>query len=332
MGCGDRAASAAQPVGGLPQTIPAGAWTTTTRLDFAAWSTRGARAGDTALLRRAARAWADPDAKVTVALGPGTAPGPPLGPPRRPGPCSAPVHRSMRGSHAGFVRTNVSLSPSVQSNVSAFPLPLTTALPRAVIPGQFNVTLAVADKVPEHFVEPAVSATALPSTVSTPSAPSGRRTGTYQVPWKAAPAPPPGAVVRGFVVVGRDDGAPPAPDDEDGLGLPLAAGVGSRVPGDGVGATVSGLAAADADAALGAGVPDAFAPPLLPSEQPAAAIAASTAAATDTPRRTRMAVVQLPPVRFPAVRVPAERAMVVTRITASTNRPRTARPRTSRPV
>lgn len=232
----------------------------------------------------------------------------------------------MCGCYAGFVRTNESLSPSVQSKVSVFPLPLTTALPRAVIPWQFNVTLAVADNVPEHFVEPAVSDTAVPSTVSTPSAPSPRRTGTYQVPWNAAPAPPSaGAEVRGFVVVGRDDGAPVVPGREDALGLPLAAGVDSRASDGGVDAAVSGPAVADG--ATGGGVPDAFAPPPFPSEQPATAMAANTAAATDAPRRARVA-----DLRFPAVRVPVERALLLTRITASTNRPRTARPGMSHPV
>ncbi|MYV97843.1 hypothetical protein GT354_06030, partial [Streptomyces sp. SID3343] len=77
----EQAGPAAQVGGGAPRMIAAGAWTTTTRLDFAVWSTRGARAGDEALTGRAVRAWTAPDDKVTVTLGPGTQAGPPLGAP-----------------------------------------------------------------------------------------------------------------------------------------------------------------------------------------------------------------------------------------------------------
>ncbi|MEU0937536.1 hypothetical protein [Embleya sp. NPDC005971] len=81
-GRADRATSAARVVGGPPRSIPAGAWVGTTRLDFDVWSTRGARAGDEALTRRAMRAWADPDDGTAVTLGRGTAVGPPTGVPR----------------------------------------------------------------------------------------------------------------------------------------------------------------------------------------------------------------------------------------------------------
>ncbi|MFE3199456.1 hypothetical protein [Embleya sp. NPDC059237] len=79
---GTRVAPAARVVVGPPRVVPAGAWTTTTRLDFDVWSTRGARAGDRALTRRAVRAWVEPEAGTIVAFGPGAAAGPPIGPPR----------------------------------------------------------------------------------------------------------------------------------------------------------------------------------------------------------------------------------------------------------
>lgn len=81
-GRSDQAAPAAQVVAGPPRSIPAGAWNTTTRLDFEVWSTRGARAGDEALTRRAVRAWTDPDDGTPVTLGPDAAVGPPSGTPR----------------------------------------------------------------------------------------------------------------------------------------------------------------------------------------------------------------------------------------------------------
>ncbi|MFI6579932.1 hypothetical protein [Embleya sp. NPDC050493] len=81
-GRADRAAPAAQPVGGPPRSIPTGAWVGTTRLDFDVWSTRGTRARDEALTRRAVRAWTDPADGTPVTLGRGTAAGPPTGAPR----------------------------------------------------------------------------------------------------------------------------------------------------------------------------------------------------------------------------------------------------------
>ncbi|OPC84497.1 hypothetical protein B4N89_29415 [Embleya scabrispora] len=79
---GAPAAPAARAVVEPPRVVPADAWTTTTRLDFDVWSTRGARAGDQALTRRAVRAWVEPEPGTTVALGPGAAAGPPVGLPR----------------------------------------------------------------------------------------------------------------------------------------------------------------------------------------------------------------------------------------------------------
>ncbi|GCD98671.1 hypothetical protein [Embleya hyalina] len=70
-------APAARVVVGAPRVVPADAWTTTTRLDFDVWSTRGPRAGDQALTGRAVRAWVEPEAGTVVALGPGAAAGPP---------------------------------------------------------------------------------------------------------------------------------------------------------------------------------------------------------------------------------------------------------------
>lgn len=57
-------------------------WRRTGRADFAAWPARGARTGDTALLRRALAVWARPGGSVRVSATPGTAAGPPAGPPR----------------------------------------------------------------------------------------------------------------------------------------------------------------------------------------------------------------------------------------------------------
>jgi len=76
-------AAPAAPVAGVePQVVRAGAWNTTTRLDFGVWSTRGARVDDEALTGAAVAAWTGPDAGVTVALGPDAAPGAPSGAPR----------------------------------------------------------------------------------------------------------------------------------------------------------------------------------------------------------------------------------------------------------
>jgi hypothetical protein len=58
------------------------AWTATGRLDFTVWPARGARAGDTGLLRRALRVWAGPGASVQVSATPGTARTGPAQPPQ----------------------------------------------------------------------------------------------------------------------------------------------------------------------------------------------------------------------------------------------------------
>lgn len=65
-----------------PAAVPADAWATTTRLDFAAWSTRGNRAADTDLTRRAAAAWSGHTPDVRATSGTRTRPGPPATPPQ----------------------------------------------------------------------------------------------------------------------------------------------------------------------------------------------------------------------------------------------------------
>ncbi|MFB6500409.1 MULTISPECIES: hypothetical protein [unclassified Streptomyces] len=57
-------------------------WQRSSRTDFTSWPTRGDRAGDTALLRRALAAWARPGAGVRTSATPGTPVGPPAGPPQ----------------------------------------------------------------------------------------------------------------------------------------------------------------------------------------------------------------------------------------------------------
>ncbi|MEV7444714.1 hypothetical protein AB0O22_26910 [Streptomyces sp. NPDC091204] len=55
-------------------------WHTSSRTDFATWPTRGDRADDAALLRRALAVWARPGSSVVVSATPGTPAGPPMGP------------------------------------------------------------------------------------------------------------------------------------------------------------------------------------------------------------------------------------------------------------
>ncbi|WP_329165535.1 hypothetical protein OG709_09070 [Streptomyces sp. NBC_01267] len=62
--------------------VAAFAWKTSARIDFSAWPTRGDRAGDTALLRRALAVWARPGDTVQVSATPGTPAGPPMGAPQ----------------------------------------------------------------------------------------------------------------------------------------------------------------------------------------------------------------------------------------------------------
>ncbi|SHN33499.1 hypothetical protein [Actinacidiphila paucisporea] len=64
------AAQALDPAA-LVRALPQ-AWTTTARLDFTAWPARGNRAADSALLRRALAAWADPPPSLQVTASPGT--------------------------------------------------------------------------------------------------------------------------------------------------------------------------------------------------------------------------------------------------------------------
>lgn len=58
------------------------AWLRSSRLDFSAWPARGNRVDDTALLRRALDAWAQPGASVHVSVTPGTAQTPPTASPQ----------------------------------------------------------------------------------------------------------------------------------------------------------------------------------------------------------------------------------------------------------
>nr|WP_308120110.1 hypothetical protein [Streptomyces bambusae] len=75
------AAEQALDPGRLLRVEPA-AWRTSSRTDFSVWPTRGERAGDTALLRRALAVWARPGTSVMVSATPGTPSGPPMGPPQ----------------------------------------------------------------------------------------------------------------------------------------------------------------------------------------------------------------------------------------------------------
>ncbi|MFH9614499.1 hypothetical protein ACH4MM_12350 [Streptomyces pratensis] len=62
--------------------VPEGLWRVSTRRDFTVWPTRGDRARDTRLLRRALAAWARPGPAVVSSSTPGTPDGPPMGPPQ----------------------------------------------------------------------------------------------------------------------------------------------------------------------------------------------------------------------------------------------------------
>ncbi|MEU0126391.1 hypothetical protein [Streptomyces sp. NPDC006289] len=61
---------------------PSGQWADTSRVDFSAWSPRGSRTEDEALLGRALDSWARPPAGAVVTVTPGTADVPPAEPPR----------------------------------------------------------------------------------------------------------------------------------------------------------------------------------------------------------------------------------------------------------
>ncbi|MFE7753308.1 hypothetical protein [Streptomyces sp. NPDC057428] len=61
---------------------PAGQWADTSRVDFSAWSPRGSRTDDEALLARALGAWARPPADAVVTRAPGTPDVPPAQSPR----------------------------------------------------------------------------------------------------------------------------------------------------------------------------------------------------------------------------------------------------------
>ncbi|MFD0342530.1 hypothetical protein ACFVH0_28285 [Streptomyces sp. NPDC127117] len=57
-------------------------WQRSPRTDFTSWPTRGDRAGDTGLLRRALSVWAHPDGTVRTSTTPDTPVGPPMGAPQ----------------------------------------------------------------------------------------------------------------------------------------------------------------------------------------------------------------------------------------------------------
>ncbi|MEV1009046.1 hypothetical protein [Streptomyces sp. NPDC049881] len=73
------AAEAALDPQGL-RRIPDTVWRQSARTDFSVWPTRGDKAGDTGLLRRALAVWARPGDEVVVSATPGTQTGPPPGP------------------------------------------------------------------------------------------------------------------------------------------------------------------------------------------------------------------------------------------------------------
>lgn len=77
---GAPAAAVAAPA--PPVRVAPDAWASTTRLDFAVWSTRGPLAGDTALAERAMRAWTTPDPGLSPHTEVRTDAGPPVGTPR----------------------------------------------------------------------------------------------------------------------------------------------------------------------------------------------------------------------------------------------------------
>ncbi|MGW1405232.1 hypothetical protein [Streptomyces sp. NPDC002403] len=62
--------------------VSAGFWQRSPRTDFTAWPTRGNRAEDTGLLRRALAGWAHPDGEVRISATPETPIGPPMGAPQ----------------------------------------------------------------------------------------------------------------------------------------------------------------------------------------------------------------------------------------------------------
>ncbi|MFB6813418.1 hypothetical protein ACFCV8_02590 [Streptomyces sp. NPDC056347] len=78
-----RAAAAAEALEpGRLGRVDAVSWRRSPRTDFTAWPTRGDRAGDTGLLRRALAAWARRGGAVRVSATPGTPAGPPMGAPQ----------------------------------------------------------------------------------------------------------------------------------------------------------------------------------------------------------------------------------------------------------
>ncbi|MER8089336.1 hypothetical protein ACIO6T_02235 [Streptomyces sp. NPDC087532] len=78
-----RQAPAAQtPDPGALGRVPATYWRRSPRTDFSSWPTRGDRARDLPLLRRALTAWARPDGAVRVSATAGTPTGPPMGAPQ----------------------------------------------------------------------------------------------------------------------------------------------------------------------------------------------------------------------------------------------------------
>ncbi|MFI6640152.1 hypothetical protein [Streptomyces sp. NPDC050504] len=73
------AAERALDPGALRRVAPA-EWRHASRADFSVWPTRGDRAADRALLRRALAVWARPGTRVETTATPGTPVGPPMGP------------------------------------------------------------------------------------------------------------------------------------------------------------------------------------------------------------------------------------------------------------
>lgn len=62
--------------------VPVAFWRRSPRTDFTTWPTRGDRAGDLRLLRRALTVWAHPDGAARLSATPGTPAGPPMGAPQ----------------------------------------------------------------------------------------------------------------------------------------------------------------------------------------------------------------------------------------------------------
>lgn len=67
---------------GALRRVSATFWRRSPRTDFTSWPTRGDRAGDTRLLRRALTVWAHPDGAVRASATPRTPVGPPMGAPQ----------------------------------------------------------------------------------------------------------------------------------------------------------------------------------------------------------------------------------------------------------